>query len=38
MEVEGTTDKPEKETQQPSSGKVGRPPSIVLTTAFAETH
>jgi hypothetical protein len=33
MEVEGTTEKPEKETQQPSSGKVGRPSPIVLTTA-----
>jgi hypothetical protein len=31
--VEGTSDKPGSETQQPLSSKAGRPPSIVLTTA-----
>jgi hypothetical protein len=33
MDIEGTTDKPENETQKPSSSKSGRPPPIVLTTA-----
>jgi hypothetical protein len=31
--VEGTSEKPNSETQQPSSSKAGTPPPIVLTTA-----
>jgi hypothetical protein len=31
--VEGTSDDPNNEPQQPSASKAGRPPSIVLTTA-----
>jgi hypothetical protein len=33
MDIEGTTYKPENETQKPSFSKAGRPPPIVLTTA-----
>jgi hypothetical protein len=32
--VEGTTDEPSGESQQPSSSKAGRPPPIVLTSAI----
>jgi hypothetical protein len=36
--VEETTDKPNREPQQPSSNKSGRPPPIVLSTTTKLTH